>query len=161
MIRGVCRSAIIAFTFTVLSACADSTSQRSSETSAVPEERCTKVDTEQHKKEIRLDKARLSKVHAGSPPANAGDWAYASDPVDVEGPGTYAFRFGSIDKDFDFPRTPVGVTFDFGGFLGRVTPTSGRGPIITSGADGSRYFEAWFDVAGGVLPCTDLVIFVV
>ncbi|MET7397634.1 hypothetical protein ABZS66_29520 [Dactylosporangium sp. NPDC005572] len=123
--------------------------------------RCTGIDPA-----VRLGQLRAAKASLTRPPgkdsklaANAGEYAYASAPVDVAGAGKYTFRFGPVPAAFDYPTSPSSLSFDTpGDFHGQVTMDLQRDPALVQ-HDGARFLEAYAEVTSDLGPCTALVIF--
>lgn len=61
---------------------------------------------------LRKFKRKILAEHC-DPPANSVDFAYRSAPVDVEKLGGYVLIFGPLGAEFDWPRSPSGVAFNF------------------------------------------------
>jgi hypothetical protein len=129
-------------------------------TSAITDRPCTKVDVAQRLSKIRQDKVGLRPPTDG-PVANAGDWAFASGPVNIAGPGSYMFRFGPLTREFDLKVTVTGFHYIVPeDFPGELKPIASKGPHIVS-ADGSRYLEAVLEAHGnGLKPCNGLIVFI-
>ncbi|CUU56082.1 hypothetical protein Ga0074812_106337 [Parafrankia irregularis] len=126
---------------------------------------CTRVDVPAELLRIRAGKREMAtapppKLSATSEPqtTNSGDYAYASLPIDLTGPGRYTLRFGPVDDFFDVPRIQMGVAFQQADdFTAQVHPV-GRSEMTTD-PDGKRYLK--FDVQiENVSPCTSYVMFV-
>lgn len=80
-----------------------------------------------------------------SAPANAGDWAYQSTPVDITSNGNYTLDYGPVDDSFDFPKNPGAVVFDFPSDMKFLISPFGRGEIAT--INGHRYFRQQVQVS--------------
>jgi hypothetical protein len=127
---------------------------------------CTTVDPQREVQQIITQKTEMTR--RASPyyqnPANGTDWALASEPVDLTGPGLYVFRFTGIPADFDFRTKPGGFNLirpnDFNGQL-RPAADGGRG--VVTDPDGSRIFELPLrleDGPGRTTTCTGLIMFI-
>lgn len=89
-----------------------------------------------------------------------GTWAFASQPVDIAGPGDYTFRFGPLTAEFDYGKTVTSVAYvPPSDFAGQVTPLPKEDPSVVSDG-GQRYFQLTMHVGGAVVPCTGLVMFI-
>lgn len=95
---------------------------------------------------------------SGERVANAGDWAYASAPVNVPGPGTYTFKFGPIADGLDAP-TAFSI-FPPDGFTGSIGPSENGAIKEATDPDGKRYLLVDLSVSGNVSPCDNFVAFI-
>jgi hypothetical protein len=93
----------------------------------------------------------------GGVPENAGDWAYQSLPVSVPSDGVYKFDFGPLAPDFDYPKSPAGVAFDYHlpDFPGVIDPAGDLTIVVLSG---QRYLEVPFRIRGLSNPCDGLTL---
>lgn len=120
--------------------------------------RLTAADISQKLEEYREYKRSHETGPGGEKVANYGDWAYASAPVNVTGPGTYTFRFGPLADGADAPK--VFSMFPSSGFLGSVGPSEKGVMREVSDADGKRYLLVDLAVFGKVVPCDSLIVFI-
>ena len=79
---------------------------------------------------------------------NAGDWAYPSLPVLIDGPGKYVLRFGPLAPSFR--GLDQGVVFSFPPDRKFRIGPSGRPKIVTIGVE--RFYELEFVVTEFVAP---------
>jgi hypothetical protein len=77
---------------------------------------------------------------AGKTFANAAPFAYQSLPVDISIDGRYLLQFGPLDSEFDYPKSPTAVVYDFPADIKFVVVPTGKTRTATS--SGKRYFEA-------------------
>ncbi|WP_128422968.1 hypothetical protein [Frankia sp. EI5c] len=128
-----------------------------------PDAPCTTVDVPTKLAEMRVGKRELLATPppiAGQPGTqieNAGDYAYASLPIDITGPGKYTIKVGPLDEGFDYPRNPTGFAFSTDGFAGQARPT-GKPEMITD-SDGKEYLQLEITVENSG-PCKSFVMFV-
>ncbi|WP_238010053.1 hypothetical protein KZZ52_20340 [Dactylosporangium sp. AC04546] len=123
--------------------------------------RCTGIDPAVRLGQLRAAKASLTRAPGKDSKlaSNAGDYAYASAPVDIAGAGKYTFRFGPMPAAFDYPTSPSSLSFDTpADFHGQVTMDLQLDPAFVQ-HDGARYLEAYAEVTNDLDPCTALVIF--
>jgi hypothetical protein len=114
--------------------------------------------------ELRAFKKTMNAKHPadnspGGVPENAGDWAYASLPVDISSDGVFNFYFGPLASSFDWPNNPSGIAFDYDppGFDGTIQPDS-DGHITSVAMSGARYLVVPFSVHGLKTPCSSLTL---
>ncbi|KPM56567.1 hypothetical protein ACG83_01205 [Frankia sp. R43] len=126
---------------------------------------CTRVDVPAELLRIRAGKRELAtapppKLSATSEPqtTNSGDYAYASLPIDLSGPGRYTLRFGPVDDFFDVPRIIPMVAFQQADdFTGQVSHAGGL--AMVTDPDGKRYLKTDVEIKE-VRPCTSFVMFI-
>lgn len=104
--------------------------------------------------------------YAQLPGNNAGDYAYPSQPMDIPGPGTYAFDFGPLDQD-QFVNSPLpgshtdptapGIELYFppDNYPHNFTFTAEPSIVVKNGA---RYIRQVIEIDDGMRPCTQLVV---
>ncbi len=119
---------------------------------------CGQGDTQSRSDAIRAEKRANPLAPDGRPAANAGDFAYASRPQDLAGPGRYVFEFGPVGGDFNFPVAPSALTYDFpAGFTGNAKAATTAKPQVVRLIDDNRYLRVSFDIDGTFPPCRSFV----
>ncbi len=158
-------AAVTLSTTIALSGCGATEQPNTGMVDGPPERACTNVDVAHQVEQIRRDKANVSATAQqgnGKPSANAGDYVYASQPVDIAGPGSYTFSFGPLAEDFRYPMSPSGLGFKVpGDYRGRLAPAAGKSDEarIVLGPDGARYLEISFSLMGDTVSCSELTVF--
>lgn len=92
---------------------------------------------------IRGDKKANAKKSKGFKATNADDYAYRSEPIDITGNGEYTLYFGPVDSEFDFPKSPISIAYNF---PTDVTFTPKLGEPSTVSHKGSRYLKLPLEV---------------
>lgn len=118
---------------------------------------------------LRADKkaAYQARPEYAGPGSNSGDYAYPSQPVDIKGPGTYAFDFGPLDpdrfvnfpppvSDVQPPGPPIALHFP-PDYSASFRPTFDPKPSIVI-KNGARYLRQMIVVSGDVRPCNQLIL---
>ncbi|GAB3825638.1 hypothetical protein ACFPIJ_45670 [Dactylosporangium cerinum] len=122
---------------------------------------CTSVDVGKRRQELQTGKAKgLTELKDGTA-ENGGGWIYESRPLNLSGPGEYDVVFGPLDAEFDYPKSPTGVSLGWPpDFQGKVTPVPGHGPAVFA-ENGTRWLRVpltFSDV--GINGCRNLVVFI-
>ncbi|WP_152991408.1 hypothetical protein [Frankia sp. R43] len=129
-----------------------------------PDAPCTKVDVQARLAEMRASKRDLLATPPAAPGqpdiqiGNPGDYAYASLPIDLTGPGRYTLKFGPVDEGFDYPRIQKSVAFLPADDFAAQVETAHTTEMITD-PDGKRYLKVDVTIKN-IDPCTSFVMFI-